>query len=240
MGSKIKNRNEMKNTYLFFVLLILLGSIVSCDDDSEGLSTITYYAEIMLEGGTTVTVPLGGSYSEPGYSAIENSEDKTADVVVTDNIDPSTIGLYEVSYSIENSEGYETVATRTVIVAVIDPDAPASGVYNTDVVRTEADGTDPRPRSSSIVFMNEGNDVFYVGGLLGYYYATGYGPAYAMNGRIKFHKDTNTFTLIESHVEGWGDGLEDFQNASYDPETGSLYWEAIYAGADIFAVTCTK
>ena len=229
----------MKRINILFSLLVLFGTMISCDKESEDLSKITYYAEIMLDGETTVTVPLGGSYVEPGYSALENDEDKTADVIVEDNIDNSTAGVYEVTYAIANSDGFNTYATRTVVVAVVDPDAPASGVYNTNVVRTESNGSNPRPRSSSIVVVNEGNDVYYVGGLLGYYYAAGYGPAYAMNGRIKFHKDTNTFTLIESHVEGWGDGLEAFQNAKYDPETGELYWESIYAGADIFAATCT-
>jgi hypothetical protein len=84
-----------------------------------------------------------------------------------------------------------------------------------------------------------GTGIFYVNCLLGYYYAAGYGPAYAMTGYISLNAD-NTFSLITSHVQGWGDGLEAFNNATYDEETGELYWESIYAGADIFATTCTK
>lgn len=230
----------MKTIIKSIFVLFLAISFTNCEKESEGLTRITYYAELLLEGETTITVPLGGSFTEPGYSATENGVDRTGDVVVENNVDYNTAGLYDIVYSIENSDGYLTTATRTIIVAFIDSEAPESGVWNTSIVRTEADGSNPRPRAFSIVFVNEGDDVFYVGGLLGYYYAAGYGPAYAMLGRIKLDKATNTFTLIESHVEGWGDGLEDFRNASYDPATETMYWESIYAGNDTFAVTLTK
>lgn len=230
----------MKTIIKFLVIFVIIISFGSCDKESEGLTKITYYAEIELDGSETVMIPLGGTYSEPGYSATENGVDKTASVDVENNVDASKAGLYSINYKIENSDGYFTNAARTVIVAVMDDDAPASGVFNTNTVRTEADGSDPRPRDFSVVFVNEGNDVFYVGGLLGYYYADGYGAAYAMIGRIQLDKTTNTFTLVESHLEGWGDGLAGFQNATYDPATGVVHWESIYAGGDIFAVTMSK
>ena len=47
----------------------------------------------------------------------------------------------------------------------------------------------------------------------------------------------SALSLLSSYVAGWGDGLEGFQNGEYDPGTGLLYWESIYASGDIYAVT---
>lgn len=230
----------MKTIIKSIFVLILAVSLTNCEKESEGLTRITYYAELVLDGESTMTIPLGGSFTEPGYSADENGVDKTDEVIVDDGVDYNTAGLYEITYSIANSDGYMTTAVRTIVVAVIDPDAPESGVWFTNIVRTESDGSDPRERSFSIVFVNEGDDVFYVSCLLGYYYADAYTSLYAMEGRIKLDKATNTFTLIESYLEGWDDSLAGFENASYDPTTGIIYWESIYAGNDTFAVTLTK
>lgn len=232
----------MKKIYYLFSLLILTGFFVSCEKESENLSRVTHYVEFELEGTETVAVPVGGTYNEPGYVAMEGEDDVTESVQVTDNINTGEIGIYEVNYSAVNQDGFSSAASRTVVV--YDPAAPAddlSGTYSTRTVRTEADGSNPRPRSLHMTLTKVGNGVFFVDCLLGNYYSvgSGYGPAYAMRGYVNLKTDY-TFDLITSHVQGWGDGLEDFRNASYNTETGELYWEAIYAGADIFATTGTR
>lgn len=219
--------------------MVLFTAFLGCEKESEGLSKITYFPEIILDGGAVV-VAIGGDYVEPGYTGSEQGVDKTGDIIVSNNINAAKAGIYSVTYTLINGDGIKKVESRSVVVAVADADAPASGVYSTTTVRTESDGSNPRPRSSEISVINIGDDVFEISCFLGYYYAAGYGPAYAMVGTVKFNKADNTFTLVESSLEGWGDSLEAFNNGSYNPETGVLYWESIYAGADIFAVTCTK
>jgi hypothetical protein len=126
-------------------------------------------------------------------------------------------------------------------VVVYDPTSPEddlSGDYVAEVVRTEGDGTNPRPLTNSLSISQVAQGIFYVEGLLGSYYSKGYGYGsnYRMDGYIALNSDYS-ISLLYSHVIGWGDGLEDLRNGSYDPETGKLYWESIYAGGDIFAVT---
>lgn len=230
----------MKNIYKIFSLFLLIGTLMSCEKDSEDISRITYYVDIALEGESSVAIALGEQYAEPGFTAMEGENDVSESVEITSNVDNNQIGVYQVSYSATNQDGFSSSTARTVVV--YDPAAPdvdLSGTYNTSVVRTESDGSNPRPRSSSIEITKVGNGVFYVNCLLGYYYAAGYGPAYAMTGYISLNAD-NTFSLITSHVQGWGDGLEAFNKGTYNATTGELYWESIYAGADIFAATCTK
>ncbi len=232
----------MKTIYYYLSFILLLGIASSCEKESEGLSRITHYVDINLDGDNTVSVPLGSDYTEPGYTAFEGETDVTGQVQIEDNINTSEIGVYDVTYTAVNADNFPSSKSRTVVV--YDPSAPdidLSGTYATTTVRTEADGTNPRPRSLEMTLEKVGTGVFYVNGLMGNYYSIGsdYGPAYAMNGYVNLNSDY-TFSLITSHIEGWGDGLEDFRNATYDPETGTIKWDAVYAGADIFAVTGTK
>jgi len=233
----------MKTTIRVLLLFVLALSLTNCETvkESEGRFRITYYAEITLTGGT-VLIPVGGTYTEPGFTGEENGVDKTSDIIVTDDIDASAIGAYAVDYSLENADGYLSFASRTVLV--YDPAAPEddfSGTYTTSIVRTESDGTNPRDYAGETTITKLGPGFFEVSCLLGGTYSIGYGygSAYAMHGYYILNADY-TLTLISSFVAGWGDGLEGFQNGVYDPGTGLPYWESIYAGSDTYAVTCSN
>ena len=105
----------MKNIkYLAMVALVAL-SLSSCDKDTEGLTDITYYPVITLNGGDVI-LKLGENYVDPGYSADLNGEDVTSQVVVTNNIDNTTFGSYKVNYSVKNSDGFSATESRNVFV----------------------------------------------------------------------------------------------------------------------------
>ncbi|MBQ8219232.1 MAG: DUF5011 domain-containing protein [Bacilli bacterium] len=72
---------------------------------------------IHLYGDDPLYLPLGSSYQELGYKAIDSIDsDITNDVKVTSNLDSSKTGVYRVVYSVTNSSGITTSKTRTVIV----------------------------------------------------------------------------------------------------------------------------
>ena len=78
---------------------------------------------LTLSGDTKITVPAGGSFKEPGFTATDNCDgDITDRVKVTGGIDPYMPGSYTISYSVEDSYGNTATASRTVTV---------SGIYNT-------------------------------------------------------------------------------------------------------------
>lgn len=84
---------------------------------------------ITLTGSTSITLTVGDSYSEPGYSATDNVDgDITANVVVGgDVVDPNTAGTYVVTYNVSDAAGNPAQeVTRTVTVQ------PAGGAcFNT-------------------------------------------------------------------------------------------------------------
>lgn len=72
---------------------------------------------ITLYGSKSVTINVGGSYKDPGYSARDSlGNDITSRVRVTNNVNPNASGTYYVSYAVTDSYGNSASTTRTVVV----------------------------------------------------------------------------------------------------------------------------
>ncbi len=122
----------MKNKILYIVVFALAAfTLVGCQKiTTEGMTRITYYAELTIEGSPIITVAKGTSYVDPGYSATMQGEDVTEQVKVTSNVDMSKSGAYTVDYAIANADGFAKTGSRTVVVA--DPNDPIEGGYIVD------------------------------------------------------------------------------------------------------------
>ena len=111
-------------TKIFYISAIMMAVVsssckkVSTDDISK---TVTVsYPTINLKGNASdsiVFVPQGGTYSEAGATLIDDITGASSDLSpVNDVVDVSTTGVYAVSYSASNSNGFETTKTRYVVV----------------------------------------------------------------------------------------------------------------------------
>lgn len=229
----------MKKILYFLSITFLLLSVVSCEEESAGLSTITNYAEITLEGTSTVVVPLGSDYVEPGYSAFEGETDVTDQVNVTDNLNTSKAGVYTVTYTAVNQDGYASSNSRTVLVYDTTPSIIESGIHTIGAGsnRTWSDGTVVPFSGFEIVILQTEPGVFYISDFMGGYYdqRAGYGPDYAMTGYFQLNED-NTITPISSQVAGWGDSMDGMTSSSVNPETGVITYTIGYAGSMDFNI----
>jgi uncharacterized protein (DUF1800 family) len=93
---------------------------------------------ITLTGGNAVTVGVGGTFVDPGFSATDGIDGNlTGSVRVEGTVDTSTPGTYTLRYVVTDQSGNQSVvATRRVTVAVAantDPVYPAdtSGTHST-------------------------------------------------------------------------------------------------------------
>jgi hypothetical protein len=78
---------------------------------------------IVVTGSPTVTINLGGTYTDAGATATDNIDGDISDQIVVDNpVDTSQVGTYTITYTVDDFAGNSTVATRTVIVQ-----APSGG-----------------------------------------------------------------------------------------------------------------
>lgn len=111
--------------------------LVSCSKDKiinthdrVGISKVTYYPIVTLAGDLIIPIPKGGTYTEPGVKA--EAGGTVVPVTTTGNVDTNTDGIYRITYSATNSDGFSASASRTVVVYSTDASASShdlSGTY---------------------------------------------------------------------------------------------------------------
>lgn len=78
-----------------------------------GRSKITVYPIITVNGDDYILVPKGTAFTDPGATAKAG----TADVKVTaTTVDVNTAGVYTVTYTATNTDGFSATASRHVVV----------------------------------------------------------------------------------------------------------------------------
>lgn len=145
-------------------MLSVIVSFSSCDDDivSEGISTVTTYAEIVFE--SNVVVEKGGAFTP---SAVATEGETVLDVVIDGSADVNTPGVYIIGYSATNSDGFSASKEQTVIVH--DP-----SIVGTDVSGNIHDVNSPS-RVGEISLVEGTTSMFYCtdmggGGILPLYF----------------------------------------------------------------------
>ena len=96
---------------------------------------------ITLSGGDSVTVYVGDKFSHEWFAEDDVDGDLSEDVKITSDVDTSKPGEYTVTYTISDSHGNESVATKTVTVKEKPKNSdPPAGEGATTVYLTFDDG----------------------------------------------------------------------------------------------------
>lgn len=221
-----------KSIYFIGVALLAATALSSCDKDTEGVTGVTYYATLQLEGPDRMLITAGQPFEDPGYVAELNGENVTEDVRVSTDLNTDVPGLYTVNYSISNADGFSSYASRTVLV--VDAGDPVSGFYtvSSDSYRDYAGVT--YYGGYPLTVIGNGAGEYEIDDLLGgwYAYRAGYGSSYAMYGELTMGAD-DKLTLDYSLVPGWADSAASFEG-SYDAASGTLSWVVEYTDYPFF------
>jgi hypothetical protein len=120
-----------------FVLVALVAGFVSCNkdeihntDSKVGISDVTVYPTVTLNGSQYMAVPLNGTFTDPGVVAKEGATTITS--TTTGTVNTSATGVYQLTYTAVNKDGFPASANRWVAVYSTDPSAAAndfSGTY---------------------------------------------------------------------------------------------------------------
>ncbi|MEP6948433.1 MAG: DUF5011 domain-containing protein [Ginsengibacter sp.] len=120
----------MKKRYSSFILIAFVAMISSCSKDpiisthdKVGTSKVTYYPTFTLTGSDIVSLVQGSAFTDPGIKASAGGAD--IPVITTGTIDINTVGLYTLTYTATNVDGFSATASRTVVVI---PSAEVPGV----------------------------------------------------------------------------------------------------------------
>ena len=119
----------MKKVLIFsFLALAFLASCTEKDiiqtNDQVGISKITYYPILTLTGSLYATVASGSSFTDPGVSA--DAGGASVPVVTTGTVNTSTAGVYILTYTATNKDGFSASAMRFVVVYSTDNTATAN------------------------------------------------------------------------------------------------------------------
>lgn len=221
---------------IIYAMLLALGviTLASCDKDTEGLSRITTYAVLEMNGESFMKVNVGGSFSDPGCVATMGGEDVTDQIQVNSNVDTSKPGFYNVNYVVYNDDGFPASASRTVMV--VDPNNFAGAYLG------ESQFGSRHYYDAPINITKRADGTFLIDDLAGGFYCYGRYPGYEPT--YDFHLEAilqlNADNTIEVLAQGswyWGDPMEDV-SGSYDPATGTIKLVMDFGAP--FYVTLTK
>jgi hypothetical protein len=126
----------MKITFSSFIVLLFIAGMFSCKKDNFNYpkdtvagSKIIYFATVETKGDRTIYVTQGDAYGDSG--AIAKLEGADIQYTTDGSADPSKPGIYNITYSAVNAEGYSVSDWRTVVVIGTDVTAnDFSGTYD--------------------------------------------------------------------------------------------------------------
>lgn len=211
-------KRHLRYSYLIIFALFSF-TFMGCDkEDTDNLSKITTYPLIEVKGDQFVSIPVGGTFSDQGVNATVGGT-PVESVKSGDAVDVNTPGVYIITYTATNAEGFSVSTNR--YVGVIASDAAALDLTGNYKRNAGALGVSKVTRLGVGHYTSDN-----VGGV-----AVG-GPSTT----VHFFHTTGT-TLIVPEQENAGGTFEAI-NASYNfgdptatpPVAASYTWTVINAG----------
>jgi hypothetical protein len=108
---------------IFIALTIFSSALfLSCEKvETANVSKVTNYPDITLNGDKFIIVNQGDSFTDPG--AVGKAGSQILKLDVTGTVNPNVIGVYPITYSAKNDDGFTAENSRRVIVVSKAPSA---------------------------------------------------------------------------------------------------------------------
>jgi len=138
-----------RNKIIYMFATLAIGLLMSCDKDTEGISRTTFFPDFEMAGEEVMTVVQGEEFVDPGVTASANEQELDVSVSVlgspfivpgqtqpsqvqyTNSLDTNVPGMYIITYSALNEDGFPGTTQRIVFVLdkPADPTVDLSGTY---------------------------------------------------------------------------------------------------------------
>jgi hypothetical protein len=226
----------MKNIFKAIALLLTVILFAGCHEiTTEGVTKITYYPSITVLGEPEVIVQQGTTYTDAGCKVELNGEDVTADAVINSNVNTNTIGIYSVTYTATNEDGFSVNASRTVYV--INPHSFASVYWG------ESEYGARHYYDAPILIKSRADGNYLIDDLAGGFYFHGRYPGYEPG--YDFHLEAvlalnadNSLSLLNTGNWYWDGEDISLTSGLFDPDTQTITIELDFGGAPLY-VTLT-
>jgi hypothetical protein len=117
---------------ILFCLMTLAAGMLSCKKETVVSKVVRIsYPTITLHGNAVISTGIGtGSYTDPGATGYDDVAGVSKELTpVSNNVDLTKPGFYNVTYSMTNANGYITTAIRLVLVTSVNAAIDWSGTY---------------------------------------------------------------------------------------------------------------
>ncbi|MFD0989894.1 BT_2262 family domain-containing protein [Mariniflexile jejuense] len=232
----------MKNLSIF--LLVLLGVFTSCTiDNTDGVSSITNYPIITLNGPDVLFLNQGDTYTDAGAvsteggAVIETTTSFSKGVYFGGDFGTDSPDLYFVTYSAINKDGFPGTATKTIWVkpSTGNLTSDISGLYSSDVQRGPSFSVTAQYSALNYVFIKKiGTNKYAISDAVGGYYdiGRGYGSNYATSDATITVNDlaTNSFSFTPGPIAAFGITLN-MSNMVVDATTKTITFTSTYGTA---------
>lgn len=202
----------MKKLLIFTILAT--SSLVGCNPDleSEGLSTITYFPEFILDGNDFYVIDEGAGFTEPGITVLEQGEEIPFTATFRGRYtgySGSTIGTapdqYDLTYNAVNRDGFTATSSRKIAeVTTGDLVTSIEGAYSANPVRITGLSYSP----NLILIWKVAPNVYEISCSVGGFYGDGRGDgdaSLARGGTITVNNlATNDFTFTPGSIANFG------------------------------------
>lgn len=210
------------------------GKVIYTVTDSSGNEAVVertiVYKDVIapvitLNGGQSVSLYVGGSYSEAGFTAVDECDgDITANVSVEGTVNPQQAGTYTVVYKVTDSSGNVAEVKRTVRVKNIIPATGDKVIY-----LTFDDG--PCAYTAKLLDVLDKYNVkatfFVTGANPSYYYLIG--EAHRRGHTIAVHTYSHKYNEVYASVDSYFADFNKIRNIIVE-QTGEEPWLVRFPG----------
>ena len=121
---------------LFYSLLAVLFFACNKDEihnteDKVGISRVTQFPVLTLNGDRYMTIEVGGTFTDPGIVATEGGA--TIPYTTDGSVNAGEVGVYNITYTAVNKDGFPASLTRTVVVYSTEASAAGNDLSGTYV-----------------------------------------------------------------------------------------------------------
>lgn len=230
----------MKNKILLILIVgLTVAGLSSCTKETTlGLTSLTFYPDITMNGEPLLFIAQGEDYVDAGATATENGE--PIEVETSSDVDTSTPGSYSVGYKATNTDGFSKTVSRSIVVYDGNlSNVDLSGDYTANVDRN---GTESYSGNTVTLTPTGVSGVYYMSDWIAGFYADangrGYGANYAFSGVIQINGNNEVVELEMTNP--WGDPFDSVVG-TYDPATGIIKYDAGWLeGTYVFVVDMSK
>ncbi len=169
--------------------------------------------ELTLLGNATVYLKAGNSFTEPGYTAIDDAEgDISAKVEVITDFDKYTPGTYTVTYTVTDNYGNSSQAERKIVVSAVTQQPTVDPVGGVIYLTFDDGPSQHTPRLLEVLKKYNVKATFFVVGNA----ALGYLDDIVDGGHaIAIHSDTHNYDKIYASEDAFFADLYAIQDKIY-------------------------